>query len=77
VAHRQGPVLDGILDKYPDEEVLRAAIRGAATYQLPWFDAHIWAYAERFGLETIWSEDFEHGRLYGRVRTKNPFIDLT
>jgi predicted nucleic acid-binding protein len=62
---------------YPDEEVLRAAIRGAATYQLPWFDAHIWAYAERFGLETIWSEDFEHGRLYGRVRTKNPFIDLT
>ena len=58
---------------YPDEELVRIAIRGAATYGLSWFDAHMWAYAERFGLETLWSEDFEHGRLYGRVRTKNPF----
>jgi predicted nucleic acid-binding protein len=59
---------------YPDEELVRVAIRGAATYQLSWFDAHLWAYAERFGLETLWSEDFEHGRLYGRVRTTNPFV---
>ena len=59
---------------YPDEEVVRIAIRGAATYGLSWFDAHLWAYAERFGLDTLWSEDFEHGRLYGRVRTKDPFV---
>jgi predicted nucleic acid-binding protein len=59
---------------YPDEEVLRVAIRGAATYGLSWFDAHLWAYAERFGLDTLWSEDFEDGRLYGRVRARNPFI---
>jgi predicted nucleic acid-binding protein len=59
---------------YPDEEVLRVAIRGAATYGLTWFDAHLWAYAERFGLDTIWSEDFEHDRRYGRVRIRNPFI---
>ena len=26
------------------------------------------------GLETLWSEDFENGRLYGRVRTRDPFI---
>ena len=58
---------------YPDEDVVRTAVRGAATYGLSWFDAHIWAYAERFGLETLWSEDFEDGRLYGRVRTRNPF----
>jgi predicted nucleic acid-binding protein len=58
---------------YPDEDVLRIAVRGAATYGLAWFDAHLWAYAERFGLETLWSEDFEHGRIYGRVRTKDPF----
>jgi predicted nucleic acid-binding protein len=58
---------------YPDEEVVRIAVRGAATYGLSWFDAHLWAYAERFGLDTLWSEDFEHGRLYGRVRTKDPF----
>jgi predicted nucleic acid-binding protein len=60
---------------YPDEELLRVAIRGAATYGLSWFDAHMWAYAERFGLETIWSEDFENGRLYGRVTTRDPFVD--
>jgi len=59
---------------FPDEEVLRTAIRGAATYELSWFDAHLWAYAERFGLDTIWSEDFEHNRRYGRVRTLNPFL---
>ena len=59
---------------YPDEELVRVAIRGAATYGLSWFDAHMWAYAKRFGLETLWSEDFENGRLYGRVRTRDPFI---
>jgi predicted nucleic acid-binding protein len=59
---------------YPDEELVRVAIRGAATYGLSWFDAHMWAYAERFGLETLWSEDFENGRLYGRVRTRDPFV---
>jgi predicted nucleic acid-binding protein len=58
---------------FPDEEVLRVAIRGAATYGLSWFDAHLWAYAERFGLDTILSEDFAHDRQYGRVRTINPF----
>jgi len=59
---------------YPDEELVRVAIRGAATYGLSWFDAHMWAYAERFGLDTLWSEDFENGRLYGRVRSRDPFV---
>jgi predicted nucleic acid-binding protein len=31
---------------YPNESLFRIALRRAATYQLPWFDAHIWAYAE-------------------------------
>lgn len=59
---------------YPDEELVRIAIRGAATYGLSWFDAHLWAYAERFGLDTLWSEDFENGRVYGRVKARNPFV---
>jgi predicted nucleic acid-binding protein len=58
---------------YPNEEVLRTAIRGAATYQLSWFDAHLWAYAEVFSLPEILSEDFEGGRQYGTVRVVNPF----
>lgn len=59
---------------YPNEAVLRQAFRGAAAYQLSWFDAHLWAYAEHYGLEEIVSEDFQHGRLYGTVRTVNPFV---
>jgi predicted nucleic acid-binding protein len=58
---------------YPTEEVVRLALRGMATYQLAWFDAHIWATAEHFGLSEIWTEDFQHGRLYGSVRAVNPF----
>ena len=53
--------------------LVRTALQGAAAYQLLWFDAHLWAYAEHYGLEEIVSEDFEHGRLYGSVRIRNPF----
>ena len=59
---------------YPTEGVLRSALRGAAAYQLSWFDAHLWAYADYYGLEEIVSEDFEHDRLYGPVRIRNPFV---
>lgn len=60
---------------FPDEAVLRTAMRGALTYQLSWFDAHLWAYAEVFGLDEILSEDFEHGRRYGTVRVRDPFLE--
>jgi predicted nucleic acid-binding protein len=59
---------------YPDQELLRIALRGAAAYQLPWFDAHLWAYAERYGLPQLLSEDFQHQRLYGTVAIVNPFV---
>ena len=58
---------------YPNEALLRLALRGAAAYQLAWYDAHLWAYAEYYGLAELLSEDFEHGRLYGMVRAVNPF----
>jgi predicted nucleic acid-binding protein len=58
---------------YPNGALVRTALRGAAAYQLGWFDAHLWAYAEHYGLEELWSEDFQHDRLYGTVRAVNPF----
>jgi len=58
---------------FPNAALVRTALLGAAAYRLSWFDAHLWAYAEHFGLEEIVSEDFEHGRLYGSVRIRNPF----
>jgi predicted nucleic acid-binding protein len=62
---------------FPTAGLLRMAIRGAAAYQLSWFDAHLWAYAEYYGLAELWSEDFQHDRLYGTVRVVNPFVQGT
>ena len=59
---------------YPDDAVLRTALRGAAAYGLSWFDAHLWAYAEVHGIEELLSEDFQHGRMYGTVTVRNPFL---
>ena len=59
---------------YPNDAVLRTALRGAAAYSLSWFDAHLWAYAEVHGIEELLSEDFQHGRLYGTVTVRNPFV---
>jgi predicted nucleic acid-binding protein len=58
---------------YPTENTLRAALRGAALYKMSWFDALIWAYADEHGLDLLWTEDFQDGRYYGRVKVQNPF----
>ena len=58
---------------FPTADLLRLALRGAAAYQLSWFDAHLWAYAEYYGLSELWSEDFQNDRFYGTVRVVNPF----
>lgn len=60
---------------YPNEAVVRMAIRGCGAYRLSWFDAHLWAYAEHHGLQEILTEDLQHDRLYGTVRVVNPFLN--
>jgi predicted nucleic acid-binding protein len=73
-AHRE---VDAMLTQfrviYPSEQTLRTALKGAARYRISWFDAHLWAYAEDRGIRTLWSEDLEHGRLYGNVKVLDPF----
>lgn len=59
---------------YPTGDLVRTALRGAAAYQLSCLDAHLWAYAEHYGLRRLLSEDFQHERLYGRVQAINPFV---
>jgi predicted nucleic acid-binding protein len=61
---------------YPNESVFRTAILGMAAYRLAWDDAHLWAYAEHYGIPEILSEDFQHGRWYGTVRVRNPFVEM-
>ena len=75
VAHREAEeLMRSFPVVYPDEGVLKTALRGVSIYGLSWFDAHLWAYAEAHGLPEILSEDFEHGRHYGSVRVVNPFL---
>jgi predicted nucleic acid-binding protein len=59
---------------YPNQHVFRSALLGMAAYRLPWFDAHLWAYAAHYGMSEILSEDFQHGRIYGTVQIRNPFV---
>lgn len=74
-AHREAEELLSTFEiLYPTEALVRTALRAAIAYGLSWFDAHLWAYAEYYGLQDLVSEDFEHGRLYGTVRAVNPFL---
>ncbi len=59
---------------YPNETVVRTALRGEAAYSLSWFDAHLWVYAEAYGPAESLTEDFQSGRLYGTMGVRNPFI---
>jgi predicted nucleic acid-binding protein len=59
---------------YPNDALVRLALRGTAAYQFSWWDAHLWAYAEYYAIPELLSEDFQHDRLYGMVRAVNPFL---
>ena len=67
-------LLDEFPVLYPNEKVFRIAMMGMSAYKFHWYDAHLWAYAEHYGLPELLSEDFEHGRRYGTVRVRNPFL---
>jgi predicted nucleic acid-binding protein len=75
LAHEVEELLAALPVLYPSEEIVREALRARATYQLAWFDAHLLAYAVVYGIDELISEDFQHGRTYGGVRVRNPFID--
>jgi hypothetical protein len=47
---------------------LRLSARSAAVRALPHIADALLC------LDTLWSEDFEDGRLYGRVRARDPFV---
>lgn len=72
--HELENFLTGYPILYPTDDVVRAAVRGGSLHRLSWFDAHLWAYADSYGIDEILSEDFQHGRLYGKVRARNPFL---
>jgi predicted nucleic acid-binding protein len=66
-------LLDQFSVLYPNEAIVRTALRGAAAYQMSWFDAHMWAFAEYYALDVLYSEDYQRDRRYGTVQIVDPF----
>lgn len=56
-----------------DHQLVRIAIERSERYAISYWDAAILAAAEALGAHTIYSEDFQAGQRYGRVRVVNPF----
>jgi predicted nucleic acid-binding protein len=49
------------------------ALRIAGKYHMPWYDSIIVASALEGRCETLYSEDFQHGRAIEGLRIENPF----
>ena len=56
-----------------DGALLMAALGIEKRYRISFWDAMIVAAADRAGVKTICSEDFNDGQKFGRVRVVNPF----
>ncbi|SDR46054.1 Predicted nucleic acid-binding protein, contains PIN domain [Rhizobiales bacterium GAS113] len=55
-------------------DLVRMAIGLSARYQVSYWDAAILAAAEELGAPTLYSEDLNHGQVYGSVKVVNPFL---
>jgi predicted nucleic acid-binding protein len=55
-------------------ETHAAAVVLARDHSLPFYDALILAAAIEAGCETLYSEDFQHGRRFGDCTIVNPFL---
>jgi predicted nucleic acid-binding protein len=56
-----------------DEEDLSAALEAVRAHRLPFWDAMLWASAQRAGLRCLLTEDLQDGFLLQSVRFVNPF----
>ena len=56
-----------------DSRLVRAGIDIARRYGIRYFDAALLAAAERLEATIFYTEDLNHGQLYGSVRAVNPF----
>lgn len=57
-----------------DQAYVAAGLRMARRYQLKYYDAALLAAAERLGAPVFYTEDLNHGQIYGSVRAVNPFL---
>jgi predicted nucleic acid-binding protein len=56
-----------------DTELFAAARHLCRRYRIGYWDAAVLAACERWGAAVLYSEDLNHGQIYGGVRVVNPF----
>lgn len=59
-----------------DANLVSTAIVNAREWQLSYWDALIIAAAEASGCDLVFSEDLNHGQVYGSVSVDNPFRQI-
>ena len=70
-----GVIRDWFRDIVPVTSATHAAAVGLARdHSLAFYDALILAAAIEAGCETLFSEDFQHGRRFGDLMVVNPFL---
>jgi len=65
------------LEKFPTADInaglVKIAVELSQRYRIGYWDAAIIAAAERLEAPIVFSEDLNHGQIYGSVRVLNPF----
>ena len=55
--------------------IVREAVRAVQAYQMPYYNAQIWACAHLNQIPMVFSEDFSDGQIIEGVRFVNPFAE--
>lgn len=58
-----------------DYALIAAAVEFSVRYRISYWDGAILAAAAALGAPVLYSEDLNHGQVYGSVRVVNPFRD--
>ncbi len=58
-----------------DSAVVMRGIENSSRYQISYWDGAIIAAANRLGVQTLYTEDLNHGQSYGAVTAINPFLE--
>lgn len=58
-----------------DETLVVQALEVSNRFQISHWDGLILAAAERARCQVVYSEDLNHGQVYGTVRVVNPFLE--
>jgi predicted nucleic acid-binding protein len=57
--------------------LISAAIQIQQRHQISYWDAAVLAAAESLHAQVLYTEDLNHGQVYGTVRVQNPFLSVS